>query len=322
MDLELLMDIFHISAPSLEEKKMSYFIQDFLNKNKIKYTEDSYGNIFSIDKIGKPLLAAHMDTVQGTRDVILSDFIRLKNDIISGIGVIGADDKNGIFIILELLKEMEDNFNFAFFVEEEIGLNGSSFFVKKHGKYLEKNILYGIVLDRKGSSDILCTSNNYGTFEFEIELETVGDDFGYISNVGILSDADNLSDYISCTNLSVGYYNAHTKYEYTIVSEIENTLNYVREILLNITSKFNKPSKTRYSYLNDDLVMFADVCDICGKEKDNTFFIAEYNKSICEDCAGMITELYYSGETKNYDRSYDGFIEEEYYDKHLGGYFD
>ena len=43
---------------------------------------------------------------------------------------------------------------------------------------------------------------------------------------------------ISCLNLSCGYYNAHTDSEYTVLSELENCLNFVMEICETVTDVY------------------------------------------------------------------------------------
>ena len=73
------------------------------------------------------------------------------------------------------------------------------------------HILYCIVLDRRGGSDILCTDNDYGTKEFETILKEIGKVYDYKPTRGLWSDTDILSDLLCCANLSVGYYNPHQK---------------------------------------------------------------------------------------------------------------
>lgn len=244
----LLLDIFRIPAPSTGEYEIGRYIKRYLEDLGVPYEEDEMGNIFSFSG-AKPLLSAHMDTVQDDADVSLSNFIRIvDNSIIDGLGVIGGDDKCGIYTILHLLTENVYDFNFVFSVEEEIGTNGSGFVTKTKEKEL-KECLYGIILDRKGSSDIICYNNDYGTIEFERELERVGEAFGFKSTTGVLSDADNFSECISCANLSSGYYQAHSKTEFVIIKHLENTIDFTRAILRDLNVKFDKPVKTVSRYI-------------------------------------------------------------------------
>lgn len=315
MDKNLLIDIFHIPSRSGEEELMQQFICDYLDNLEIEYNIDDIGNIYNISYEDKPLLNAHMDTVQDLTDSKLQKFAKIRGDILSGYGVIGADDKCGIFIILELLKEMR--FNFLFCVQEEVGLMGSSYFEKRN---FFSDLPYGITLDRFGNSDIICNYNDYGTKEFEKTLSDIGKAYGYTPDRGVLSDADNISDQISTCNLSVGYYNHHTKGEFVAVSELENALKFVRAILFSVEENFEAPDK-RFTYYEhypnyfihgyDDEDIGLEIENTSGEdkfkcfvtgEKSHLFYLPQVDKYISkrgakilfsdiEDC-GVFEELY------------------------------
>ncbi len=209
---KLLLELFKIPAPTGKEIGVQVFIMNFLDRHNIPYHVDKMGNIFNILQDERPLLSAHMDTVQHMKDCRNIKLITLKGNILKGKGVIGGDDKCGIFIILQLLLTREElDFNFLFTVEEECGGHGAREFVERQDL---SHISYGLILDRRGNGDILCILNNYGTMKFEDALWLIGDEFGYEPEMGIFSDANYLREWFSCANLSVGYYNAHTKYEY------------------------------------------------------------------------------------------------------------
>ena len=275
IDKKLLVDIFTIPSLSGEEIKMAEFIKKKLDEMKVPYEEDVKGNIFSL-RGAKPFLNAHMDTVQDMNDYYLAKFVSIKeNAIIDGLGVIGGDDKCGIYIILRMLEKGYD-INFAFTVSEEVGTVGSSFLVKTRRKDLKK-CLYGITLDRKGNSDIICHDNGYGTIEFENALELVGKEFGYKPEMGVLSDADEFNECMSCANLSVGYYRAHTKKEFVILNDLINAEKFAEKIITTIDKSFKIPER-RYNY-----------------KKYNKYGYGYYN--------GWGGDSYY--DDYNYDRYYD-----------------
>ena len=244
MNKELILDIFRTPAQSGRERAMQDYIVNILKNNNVEYKLDDIGNVYNIDQEDKPLLCAHMDTVQDDEDAKLAEFINLRRGILSGYGVIGGDDKCGIYIILDLLINGRRDFNFLFCVEEEIGLVGSSNFVSKIDISF---IPYGIVLDRRGQENIICTNNNYGTKKFENIISKIGKDFGYSPTTGASSDADRLSEQISCANLSVGYFNPHSKNEFVIVPALVNAEKYVESIIDNIKEKFKAPP-ARHAY--------------------------------------------------------------------------
>jgi len=250
LDKKLLMQIFKVGSRSGSETKMIKFIINFLEENNIPYTEDSYGNIVRIHNHKKPILNAHMDTVQDEIDESLTRFVKIRKGVLSSYGVLGGDDKCGIYIILHLLRENPDEYNFIFSVCEEIGGgNGIQKIVKDFEKGIEK-CPYFLTLDRKGDDDILCTNNDYGTKKFEDDLVKISNDgkFGYSPGTGTFSDANSLSNYISGANLSVGYYNAHKKNEFVILRDLENALRFVDKITKTIKTSYDKPVKTYGGY--------------------------------------------------------------------------
>jgi len=120
---------------------------------------DEVGNIYGFNYKNKPMVSAHTDTVQNVVDGELLKFIKIRNDILSGYGVIGGDDKCGIYAILKLLKEGE-KVNFLFSVSEETGGSGSQYFIQENASLIS-SVPYCIVLDRKGNSDIIGLRNFY-----------------------------------------------------------------------------------------------------------------------------------------------------------------
>mgnify|MGYP006283542211 FL=1 len=208
MDYEILLNLFKIPAMTGDEESVRNYIISILEIYDIEYETDVVGNVYNISNKEVPLLCAHMDTVQDYKDYVMKDYIRIyKDNILKGAGTIGADDKCGIYTILDLLMNGE-KINFLFTVQEEMGGMGSDYFMSKNDI---SDLPYGLVIDRYGSSDILCVQNDYGTKEFEYALEKVGEDFGFYPARGVWCDADHLNEQISCANLSCGYYGHHTK---------------------------------------------------------------------------------------------------------------
>jgi acetylornithine deacetylase/succinyl-diaminopimelate desuccinylase-like protein len=317
MDINLLMKLFHLPSPSYQEILVQEFITKFLEERNIPFNIDDMGNIYNINNEGCVLMSAHMDTVQNDNDVKMARFAKPRGSIIKGNGCLGADDKNGLYIILNLLDSgWKDKINFVFSVEEEVGGNGSEHFVSENGEAISK-LPYGLILDRRGANDIICINNDYGTKEFEDELVRLGWKFGYTPDIGTWSDADKISNYISCANLSVGYYNAHSRHEYVKIDELENASDYVKHIIDNIEGTFEKPNKYEfnsyskymgsfYPYDFDDYGNEIDPyatpslagngvykkCNCCYGMTSQTKFIKTLNMEICNTCYySLIEEL-------------------------------
>jgi tripeptide aminopeptidase len=239
MDTKLLMELFHIPSRSGQESDVQHFIVNYLEEIDIPFEVDSKGNIYNISHNDKPMLSAHMDTVQDYDDTLFAKFIEIKDGIINGYGVIGGDDKCGIYAILDLLTNGHRDINFCFTVEEEIGGIGSEYFEANNDL---THMSYCLVLDRMGSDDILCSGyHDYGTQEFEDVLVEMGKDYGYGVGHGTFCDADYFSNQLSCANISCGYYNAHSKHEFVVLADLQNCINYVHSVIKNIDMKFEAP---------------------------------------------------------------------------------
>ena len=246
----------------------SDYVRAKLEELNIIYNIDEYGNIFCLDNENSPLLSAHMDTVRKEEDFCIGAFLTVSEDdkIFSG-GILGGDDKCGVYIILKVL-ESGRKINFIFSRDEEIGCKGikalvktSSYAEKKDITDKIKNCLWCLVLDRRSNSDIICEKNNYGTKKFEEALEKISDEgsFGYKSTTGLCSDADTIRDYISTANISVGYYSPHSQKEYILKSDLEKAYNYTLAVIDNLKEKFEPAEyRPKYSYYNNNRYYYDD----------------------------------------------------------------
>ena len=295
IDENLLLDIFKISSPSNKEDKMKAFIKAYLTINTIDFDTDKMGNIFNLNIKDAPVLSSHMDTVEDViKDSHLMKYVRIYEDpeygkYLRGYGVIGGDDKCGIFIILSLLKKYHNKLNFIFSVNEEHGMTGIKAVVDDQ-KF--DNVTYGIVLDRRGAGDIICVDKNYGTKLFEDELKRVGTNFGYKPAAGASSDAGYIAEKVSCANLSVGYYNPHTKKEFVILEDMKNAMDYTENIISELNSKFAPPAKKTYDYTSG--YSSARTCKICYASEYSYKAVLKWSVPfkayICVECIGKMNE--------------------------------
>ena len=203
-----------------------------------KYIKSKYNNVTSSDgfiyaKGTFPvLLVAHMDTVhkEKIRQIVYEDG---GNKISSPQGI-GGDDRNGIYMILNIIKDY--NCSVLFTEDEEIGGVGAKKFVKA----LHKNEIdlaktnYMIELDRKGDKDAVFYECDNPEFENFILQD---DDWQYAH--GSYTDIVELEPAIGVAgvNFSCGYYNAHTTDEYVIMSEMQNNIQKVKRLLARTTEE-------------------------------------------------------------------------------------
>lgn len=235
---QLLYELYTIHSPTRDESKMRDYLLRWLKKYGIPHSLDKEtGCIFYLNP-HQPLLSAHMDQVQ--RKAPSFDDLRECGDRILAPGFgLGADDKNGIWIILNELYlgklNQEPMPSFIFSTAEECGSgNAAQCFRRNFLDADDKPLVpFALILDRRGSGDIIGFENGYSSLDFELKVEEISErhQMGYKATQGIYSDADELSEYVNCVNLSVGYYNAHTTEEETSRTDLMRAWNFVRHLL-------------------------------------------------------------------------------------------
>ena len=244
LNFELLKSLYKVFSPSMNEKKMRRFIKRHIYNNisGVTIVQDNAGNLLITkgESDSYPCICAHMDQVQRLHP---KDFTCVENDdVIFGYSPkerkqcgLGADDKNGLFIALECLASY-DVIKCAFFVGEEIGCKGSgavdiSFF---------DDCRYCIQVDRRGNSDMVTSIySEMCSEEFISDVDCLS--HGYEISDGLMTDVAELRERgveVSCINLSCGYYEPHTDYEFTSKSDLQKCYDFVCYIIENCTKKY------------------------------------------------------------------------------------
>ena len=245
-DKALLKGLYLLRSYSGYEDPVRNYITQFLDQLHVPYVNYN-GNIVGFNYPGRPLFSAHMDMVN-TEGYILSPgeiavdgFFTLDNK--TNIRLyrdeehkrqtsLGADDKNGIWTILTLLKDGHD-INFAFCHSEEVGGTGSQQIIDNiHLSEFIAGCQYGIVIDRRNEWDIIGYENKYClALDDRISAFAKDNGFKFTPARGSCSDADKFSRILECVNLSCGYYEAHTSREYTNLNELWNTYLFCKKML-------------------------------------------------------------------------------------------
>jgi len=232
-----LIKLLNIHGVSGNETQVRKYLQPILTHFMDNVGIDSYGNLLAEKKIGTGigatvLLSAHMDTVKG---VFADRKLIIDGDVISSDkGALGADDRAGIAIIMEVLRNIESlSFNgvikVAFSREEEIGCVGS----KKIDPKWYSDVDLAIVVDRKGNRDIVVgcwdafCSDAVGLF---FEEASKMQDMDWKAVEGGISDAVTFSENgVNSVNLSAGYYKEHTENEYVVLSQMQDTVRLIMQ---------------------------------------------------------------------------------------------
>lgn len=183
------------------------------------------------------LLVAHMDTVHVKP--VSQIFYSEDNDIMMAREGIGGDDRCGIFIIMELIRETKCHVLFC--EDEEVGGIGAKKFCASN---IKPDVKFMIEFDRKGADDSVYY--DCGNYEFQKFI----DSYGFEESYGTFSDISILGPYfdIAAVNLSSGYYNAHTKEEYIVKSDVWKTIERARRIIRTKDLKSYDYQEIQWSY--------------------------------------------------------------------------
>jgi hypothetical protein len=250
-DLVKLYSIYSVAGTE-GEKKICDWLCDRLEQMEKDYVRD--GNTLYYFKHGNTvMLSAHLDQVatKGPAAHIYKsedNFIYAYNKEWQRTSL-GADDKNGVWIILKML-EAGHEFNWIISEAEETGCNG----IKKVEDLLDKTTTdYCVVLDRRGNTDILNKggSTNYCQ-ALAYNLKNFWDN-GYTVETGGLSDTQTICKYIESVNMSVAYFNPHCADEYTDwqrLVEIKDDIATMLEEFIHYPSKPEDytPKPVKYNY--------------------------------------------------------------------------
>lgn len=244
--MRLLSQLYSIHSETFREWPMICFVRDYIRANIPSATVrmDRFGNLYikkGSDEGGLPTLACHMDQVQSIHS---GDFtVREEDGMIYGWSEsngrregLGADDKNGIWICLKCLEQC-DKLKVFMAVGEEKGCYGSN----RADMSFFKDSLYILEPDCKEGKDIHVVLRGIpSASEDFVEVLKAGDN-GFEITPGGSTDirALTLNNVgVSCANIPVGYHNPHKDDEYTFVSELMHSFEYIRDFVSKVKEKF------------------------------------------------------------------------------------
>lgn len=233
---------------SEDETNIADWICKWLDHHKIKYKRLD-NNIYNLSYPDTPILSAHLDQVgtngKGYKYILTKDnYIKAYNKDYERTSL-GADDKNGVWLILKLLEEGH-TFNFIISEGEEVGRIGIN---KINLSGINYKTQYCIVLDRRGDSEILNkgSAGKYCSTLAQDLCNFLGERYEVAS--GLVSDTDTICKYCECVNMSVGYYFPHTQEEYTDFEVLKE----IKEDLSNILNNFIHYPTNPKEYKNENI---------------------------------------------------------------------
>ncbi|MBT2706880.1 M20/M25/M40 family metallo-hydrolase [Bacillus sp. ISL-47] len=231
-------ELLNINGESGNEGKIRNHAEKILAPLVDHLTFDSKGNILAQKRYrggNGPtiLLNAHLDTVLPIDPG--RTILKEKNFWTSSSGILGADDRAGVAVLLQMAKNLEKSrfsgtVKFILTVEEEIGLVGA----QHVDDYFLRDVDAAIVLDRRGTGDIVVScggfipfcDEKYGQFIKSTAIKA-GLTNWKCTNGGSSDTRVWASLGIQSVNLSVGYFNEHTSDEMLDVEGCYNTVKLV-----------------------------------------------------------------------------------------------
>jgi hypothetical protein len=214
---------------------------------------DDFGNLFI--KIGESdvMFTSHLDTATSAYTKVnhVFDGNIIKTD---GKSILGADDKAGVTVMLNMIEKQVPGL-YYFFLGEEVGCVGSKKVAEKQKVEKIPYINKVISFDRRGTDSIItfqassrCCSDKFGE-ELSKRLNEVESTFKYKNDpTGVYTDsAQFVKIYPECTNISVGYYSEHTFSERQDIEHLTKLAEACTKIDWNTLPVERDPSKVEYS---------------------------------------------------------------------------
>ena len=203
--------------------------QESLLKVMSKYLKTKYKEVYFtpdyIVAVGDIPIAvvAHLDTVfTSPPENIFYD--RVKNVMWSPEGM-GADDRAGVYAIIQLIKQGLRP-TVIFTTDEERGALGAEKLIKDYPEAITE-LKYIIQLDRRGSNDCVFYDCENPAFEEYIETFDFVTTFGTFSDISVICPAWGVAG----VNLSIGYVDEHTYSELLYVGNMLSTISKVERML-------------------------------------------------------------------------------------------
>lgn len=259
--MELLKKLYEIHSPSMSEERLLLYIVKWVAKRvpeaNVRYDERN-NNLYITkgEADSYPCIVAHTDQVQTVHP---KDFrvVWTNNGLLVGYSNklkcmcgLGADDKNGIWVALRCLFS-EPVLKVALFSAEEIGCIGS----RMADMEFFDDCRFVLQADRRGSKDFITSIGSIQLCTPEFVADAGIETFGYKEENGLMTDVQQLRENglrVCSANLSCGYYNPHTDYEFTDMNDLDNCLGLVRHIIRTCTKVYPAPVDEWQMFVNEE----------------------------------------------------------------------
>jgi len=214
--------------------------------------KDEFGNLFIQIGESDVMFTSHLDTATSALTEVVHKFDGkiIKTD---GKSILGADDKAGVVIMLNMIENNIPGL-YYFFLGEEVGCIGSRKVATKQKTEKIEGINKVISFDRRGTDSVItfqssqrCCSETFGE-ALSKQLNLADETFSYKNDpTGILTDSVQfIGIYSECTNISVGYKSEHTFSEQQDIDHLTKLAEACLLVDWNSLPVERDPSKTEY----------------------------------------------------------------------------
>lgn len=301
---------------------------------------DNANYVFGIpgtDSITPIMFMAHIDTCCKPGYPIIPGvfFDTLYNVNGAKCGCLGADDRAGVYICLEIAGRLESKPYILFTTGEEIGHVGvKAFLGAQHPErtsvpeefYSGKTIIepylediYAILqYDRQGFNSVVA----YGAARLQYDLINKAVLLGYYHDSGTTSDSRNITEMhgVAHLNLSAGFLHQHTKEELLLLPALDFAINngIILAQMIDIPYRVSKPDlfsgwpimgyskyppRAEDKPLPDDTGLVPE-CDVCGKQR-TVYYLEHADALVCKKCirrAGGEDKITYNNLSEHKDK--------------------
>lgn len=200
--------ILETKRPTNNPQQNLAVITGLLKQQGASYVVDAFNNV-TVDLGGVTCFTSHTDTVDNklgtnTLNIDTKGIITVK-----GGGVLGADCGSGMYIMLRMIAAQVQGL-YVFFATEEMGRIGSSAYT------MPDHIKHCVSFDRKGTDNLITHQmGELGCSDAFADAFIAAFDLPYKKDpTGSFTDSYSFFGKVSeCINLSVGYYDQHSKNE-------------------------------------------------------------------------------------------------------------
>lgn len=218
--------------------------------------KDEWGNYYKIVGKSETMFTSHLDTADREQsEVTVYSEMRDGDEILrsDGTTILGADCKSGVAVMLYMISHNIPGI-YYFFIGEERGGIGSRDVSRNFEKVQHlKGVKRCVSFDRRNYHSVItsqfgevCCSDEFGT-ALANELNKGGLKIS-LDPTGVFTDSASFVDYIpECTNVSVGYFEEHTRNEHQNITFLEK----LAKACLNV--KWETLPTTRKLGIDDDI---------------------------------------------------------------------